>query len=254
MLTPELRRDMIQTAIDLANEDYDVLMPQIQEAGDAALHMNAELARAGYSVSDFFLQPLQKFEGQVSLDHGTGAVSLVGAAAEASGLGSDDLMTNPGGQSNASGGTGPTDKVSQVVQRAKQLFDGGTPPAAIRAGIVTAMTKGGVSPEEQQQTLQQVASAIGVDPQTFVAGTGEFATEAEGSPNGEGSADADTQALVAERTAEIIERSKELIERGDSRTSIQRYIKSKLMAGDLGLNEVERNRTYDSIVAQVFRR
>ena len=253
LLTDDLRRDMIQTAIDLANEDYDVLLPQIQRAGDEALHMNAELAHAGYTISDFFLQPLQKFEGQVSLDHGTGAVSLVGAAAESSGLGTDGRMTNDGGQSD-SAGAGATDKVSQTVVRAKQLFDGGTPPAAIRAGIIAAMSNNNVSPEEQQQTLQRVAAAIGVDPQAFVAGTGEFAEET--SPNGEGSGegavDAETQALVTEREAELVERAKKQLESGTQQSSVRRYVRSRLMDRKLKLSSEQQNEIYERIMAQVL--
>ena len=258
LLTPELRRDMIQTAIDLANEDYDVLLPQIQQAGDNALHMNAELAQAGYSVSDFFLQPLQRFEGDVSLDHGTGAVSLAGAAPEAGGLGSDGRMEQNGGTSGTeSAGAGDGDPVARVVARAQQLFAGGTPPAAIRAGILAAMAKHNVPEAVQQQTLQQVASAIGVDPQAFAAGTGEFAAQPEASPNGEGAAegaaeDEQTQALVAKREAELVERAKKFVEEGMRHSSVRRYVRSRLMARELNLSTEQQNEIYERIMQQVL--
>lgn len=165
LLSPDLRRDMVSTAIELANEDYRVLLPRLQAAGNNELAMNAELAKAGYDISDFFLQPLQEFPGEVVLDERTGAVSLV---AGAGGLDADGKMAQQGATQ-----AGGSDEA--VVSRVRQLINEGRTPVEVRTSLVAEMERKGYTPERQQALLSAVATAMGWSQTDFLNGTGEFA-------------------------------------------------------------------------------
>ena len=156
LLTPELRESMIQTAIDLANEDYRVLLPKIQDAANGMINMNHELAAAGYDISDFFMQPLQQFTGTVQLDDTTGAVRLLsGQQSEPGTVGTDGKMTQ-GDRTQGAGIANEEEVVSQLVEQAAGLFDAGKQADEVRSELVSYLQSKGLD----QATVDRIAGQV----------------------------------------------------------------------------------------------
>ena len=158
VLTPPMRQEMLQTLVTLANADYDVLLPRLEQTIGGEIRMNAELSQAGYDASDLFYIAPQRFDGTVVSDATSGSVTLDNGKPDTGVDGRVPASQTPTQTQPGGGGTDPT---TAFVQRAQSGVAQGMEPAAVRAELVRALSRSTKSEAERQAILQAVDAAIG---------------------------------------------------------------------------------------------
>ena len=202
VLPPNVRKDIIRTALDLANEDYDVLLPKLQEAGQNWIGMNEELSRAGYDIQDFFFQPMKQWDGEVELLP-SGAVRLQGGVAPVEGAGPDGRMPAEGEQMGAD--------VSAAIQTGLELVQAGMGVEDVIQMLTQSWSTKGVPSESIAQVIQGIRQALApaVEPQgqpmqQNVQPQGQPQGQAPAQPQGQGAAQPQPQAVQGQPQAQQV--------------------------------------------------
>ena len=155
VLTNSMRQQHMESLMALANADYDLLMPRIEQTVASQLSQNAELVQSGRNTAEslFYLKP-QRFEGTPMVDEGTGAVTL--GAATQTGVGADGRMPQEPQQAQ----TGAESKIPALVQWAQLRMSEGQSGQEVRQALVDRLDKTVSDPAMRQQILEAVDSQV----------------------------------------------------------------------------------------------